>query len=145
MFGCKTYEFKQFISTIACPVANLGCATVMKYLITHRYTFRLSYIDRKGPMFPTIPNHCHPLDDLFLEDFRQPSIERDGRFHKTWSSQVSQGGTGTSAKKKLRVIVSACSFNLHIQNKPLWFEYIGCSAFKSEPWTKSYGLADLYL
>lgn len=33
-------------------------------LITHRYTFRLSYIDHKGPMLPTIPNNCHLLDDL---------------------------------------------------------------------------------
>ena len=63
-------------------------------------------------MFPTIPNDCHPLDDLLWRILGNNTLNVIGDSTKLEAVKVSQGGIGRSAWKKTK----GHGFSIFIQN-----------------------------
>ena len=104
------------LSNIACPVANMGCALVPR-CHSRSLGMVLARVYRTqrgpgGPMFPTIPNDCHPLDDLLWRILGNCTLNVIGDSTKLEAVKVSQGGIGRSAWKKTK----GHSFSIFIQS-----------------------------
>ena len=105
---------KSQLSTIACPVANNS------HEISYNSSIHLQIVikkDHKGPMFPTIPNNCHPPDDLLWRILGNCPLNVIGNSTKLEAVTYPKEALEDLHVKKLRAVVSACSFNLHIQYK----------------------------